>query len=303
MPLVQMSCKNCGAPLKREGDGYICAHCGTAVANVLDVAIDPSRGILTQAEFEEAVRARRALFTAEHGVLRVFDGQTEVCNAQLRQAERLVRQGKFYAVDEALRGVPDTIFAAERLRLLAEIGARDEAELSCWSGDLRTRAHFERLYASGGFEQKRLYDRIASSCAENERIGREIARGRALLRAQAYEDAEHYAAVMCAQYPLDARAWELLIAARCGKDADYDPQADLAFFLGCPNRTVLYGEALEGEALPRSIAPVISDRARAVAAHRHRKGAFLRKLLTGLAVLGGVGILALLWTMIDSLVG
>lgn len=304
MALVQMNCKNCGAPLERQGDAYVCPHCGSRVLDILDASVEAGADIVTPAEFGERLKAQKTAFVVDFGdTLRAFDAQTEAWNAQLRQALRLLQARKDYAVEEALRGVPDTLFAAERLRLLADVGARDEAELACWSGDLRSRPHFERVCATGDFEQKRLYERIAEECAENARIGKEIARGKVLLDSEAFADAERYAAVMCAQYPTDARAWELLIAARCGKDGEYDPQHDLSYFFRCPNCEIVYGVPLEGETLPRTLSPAVRDRVRAIASKKGSRSAPLRKVLAGVIVLAGIGVLALVWALIEALVG
>lgn len=301
MSFVQMNCKNCGAPLERQGDAYVCGHCGARVINILDADILAEGEVIGAAEFERKLKEQKELLVFEIGdTVRAFDAETEVVNAQLRQAARDLRDGKMYKVDETLRGVSDTVFAAERLRLLADAGARDETELAYWSGDLKKNRHFERVCALGDFEQKRVYERLAEICAENERAGKEIARGAALLNAQAYEDAEKYAAAMCAQYPTDARAWELLIAARCGKEESYDPSHDLKYFFRCPNERVLYGDPLEGETLPRTVSPVIADRLRAVRSKRNARSGLLRKVIGSVAVAVTLGILALVWALIEN---
>ena len=171
MPYIQMNCKNCGAPLERQGDSFVCGHCGSRVFRILDAKIEAGQDILSREEFEKALQEQKNTAGADLGDgLRRFDAGSGLLNAQLKQASVLLHDGKPYAVEEALEGVPDTIFAAECLRLLAQTGAKDEQSLSLWAGDLRSSEHFERVMALADFEQKRVYERIAAVIGRGEGV-------------------------------------------------------------------------------------------------------------------------------------
>lgn len=301
MPYIQMNCKNCGAPLERQGDSFVCGHCGSRVFRILDAKIEAGQDILSREEFEKALQEQKNTAGADLGDgLRRFDAGSELLNAQLKQASVLLHDGKPYAVEEALEGVPDTIFAAERLRLLAQTGAKDEQSLSMWAGDLRSSEHFERVMALADFEQKRVYEHIAAVCEENKKIADEIAQGNKLMKAQAYEDAERYAAVMCGFYPAKSRAWELLIAARCAKDKNYDPARDLEFFMRCPDFEMTYGRPLDG-VLPQNVSPIIRDRVRETERKKQKSAAFWKKAVTSAITLAGLAVLALVWAFLEKL--
>lgn len=301
MSLVQMNCKNCGAPLEKQGGEYVCKHCGARVLSVLDASVETGAEVIGAEEFERELQKRKSAFAVDFGTgYRVFEGATEVINGQIRQAARFLQSGKSYAVEEALRGVPDTVFAAERLRLLAAIGAKDEAELSYWAGNLHKTLHFERVLALADHEQRRVYERLAEVCAENARIAREIGEGMRLVEAQAYEDAERYGAVMCAKFAACARAWELLIAARCGRDRAYDPSADLAKCRRCPDFSMAFGEPLEGEDLPRSLSPLILERWREMKRKKQATSKWKGKFIGGLITAAGIALLVVIWTLIEK---
>lgn len=301
MPYVQMNCKNCGAPLERQGDIFFCSHCGARVLRVLDAKIEAGQDIVSLEEFEKAAQEQKEILAIDPGDgLRRFDAGSGLLNAQLKQASIFLHDGKPYAAEEALEGVPDTIFAAERLRLLAQTGAKDELSLSFWAGDLRALDHFERVLALADFEQKRVYERIAAACEENKKITDKIAQGNKLMKAQAYEDAERYAAVMCGFYPAKSRAWELLIAARCAKDENYDPAHDLEFFLRCPDFEMTYGRPLSG-VLPQNVSPIIRDRVRKIEGKKQKSAAFWKKAVASLITLAGLAVLAIVWALLEKL--
>lgn len=299
MPYIQMNCKNCGAPLERQGDIFVCSHCGTRVLRILDAKIEAGQDIVSREEFEAAAQEQKLTEDLGDG-LRRFDVGSALLNAQLKQASIFLHDGKPYAAEEALEGVPDTIFAAERLRLLAQAGAKDEQSLSCWAGDLRSLDHFERTMALADFEQKRVYEHLAAVCAENKKIADEIAQGNKLLKSEAYEDAERYAAVMIGFYPAKSLAWELLIAARCGKDENYDPAHDLGFFLRCPDFEMTYGRPLSG-VLPQNVSPIIRDRVRETERKKQKSAAFWKKAVFSVITLAGLAVLALVWAVLEKL--
>ncbi len=302
MPFVQMNCRNCGAPLERQGDAFVCGHCGAKVVRILDARIDGAEAVaVSTEEFEKAVQEQKNIAEAEvGGGLHRFDFGSGLLNAQLKQAAMLLHDGKANAAEEVLEGVPDTVFAAERLRLLAEKGAKDELSLSFWAGDLRASEHFERVTALGDFEQKRLYERIAAACEENKRIADEIAEGYALLKAQAYGDAVRYAAVMCGFYPAKSRAWELLIAAHCAADKEYDPARDLEFLLRCPDFEMNFGRPLSG-VLPQDVNSLIRDRVRSIESKKQRSAALWKKAVAAAVTVAGLAVLALVWALLEKL--
>ena len=127
-----------------------------------------------------------------------------------------------------------------------------------------------------------------------KKIADEIAQGNKLMKAQAYEDAERYAAVMCGFYPAKSRAWELLIAARCAKDENYDPARDLEFFMRCPDFEMTYGRPLDG-VLPQNVSPIIRDRVRETERKKQKSAAFWKKAVASAITLAGLAVLALVW--------
>lgn len=303
MALVQMNCKNCGAPLERRGTEYVCPHCGARVLDVVD-AEGTDAPVISAEEFEKILEEQKKGLVLEYGgELHELDAEGSAKRAKLHRAESLLRAGKPHEADLALEGLSDTLFPAVRLRLFAEAGARDEAELACWAGDVHALRWFDRVYALCDFEQRRVYDRIEKSCAENVGILKEIGQGMEVLRAGDVEEALRVALALCRKYPAKAKSWELLCAARCLADEEYDPTEDVGRFYRCPDCRILYGPPFEGEPFPRTGEKCIFERMREVERRKGAGKAVRAKIFGILLTALLLATAAVVWSALDSLLG
>ena len=303
MALADLKCTGCGAPLTARGNTYVCPYCGTTVVQIADAHVDANVQLLSPEEFRTRLEASRKTFVMAPGGGGVCDIDDAVLKGKLAYAAQLLHEHKAYEVSGALKGIPETVFEAERLRFLAEIGVRDETELAAYAGDIRQLPHYQTLLAAGNGSCRETYTYISGICLENARILEEIGKGMELLSAAQIDQALAYGEQMVRQYPSHARAWELLIAARCAKDGAYDPFADLGYLLACPDAelTVTGGEMVNG--IPRYIAPGIADRCHAIRQKRERSGAFVRDfLIRPLLLLLGIGALIGIWQLITFLI-
>lgn len=98
MSLVQMNCKNCGAPLEKQGGEYVCKHCGARVLSVLDASVEAGAEVIGSEEFERELQKRKSAFAVDFGNgYRVFEGATEVING------RFVRRRAFCRAERRMR--------------------------------------------------------------------------------------------------------------------------------------------------------------------------------------------------------
>ena len=302
MALVNMRCENCGAPLRENGDCYICEYCGSVVIHIPGGEGEYSEGMspgeLKQKLFESG-RSYTVVFPSEEE----GDIDAAIIRGKLRLAEKQLDEGNAYLAEETLKGLPEGYFPAERLRFLAFIGARDEAELAMYSGDIRKLPQFERLLTYCNEQNRETYIAIADVCLSNSRAAAEIDKGRQMILAGMKTEALDHAAAMVKKYPQHSRAWELLIEARCCSDPEYSPFADLEYFKACPDAVInVTGGAEDGAGLPLNISPLISSRCREIRKKQEINAKFIRDILIRPAVVVAV-ILALIgiWKLIDML--
>ena len=87
MSLVNMTCENCGAPLKKNGDHYICEYCGSVVIHIPGGEGEYSEGMspgeLKQKLFESG-RSYTVVFPSEEE----GDIDAAIIRGKLRLAEK-----------------------------------------------------------------------------------------------------------------------------------------------------------------------------------------------------------------------
>ena len=306
MALVEMKCQNCGAPLTERKNGYVCPHCGSFQLFIVDQDEEISALSMPLEEFRQKIKEKQRTFIlSRDGALKAVDIDSAIVRKKIEDAQSLLSEGKGYAVEEALRGVPEDNFAAERLRFLAETGARDEAELACFALDLKQCRHFADVLNLCDMQTRQTYEALEELCLENREILSQIGEGKRLLDAGLLEEGCAYANAMLQKYPTHAASWEIFIEANCKKDEKYDPFPDLEYLLSCPD-SLQYGYGAEKDyyGAPRGISAAIAQRCRKIAGKKQQKNAvFYRYILRPLIVLAGIGILIGVWKLIDVLLG
>lgn len=303
MALVEMKCTNCGAPMKASGGKFECEYCGTILLE-MPTGVEAERpDVLSVGEFKEKLEEGKRNFVVDFGGEAVADIDAEILKGRLKLAEEELRAGRANKVDEILKSVPDTVFAAERLRLLASVGVADETELAAYAGDLETNGHYTRATKLATPETKETYAYLADVCRQNVEVNAEIAKGREMLSLKMYDKGAEYATRMVSKYPTRARAWELLMEAKCLCDDKYNPFDDLEKFKLCPDAALaVTGGEEDADGIPRGISRVVAERCREVLKPVKSRRAFVSKyivapLLTAIGIAAVVGI----WKLIEYL--
>ena len=212
----------------------------------------------------------------------------------LRRASHLLEEGQF---ERAAEQIPaeDASFAAERLRFLAQMQVKGEAELACLPCDLSMKRGFERLCTLAG-ANSRVYAEIARSCAEKSVVYTRIAEGKTLLTQGKEEEAASLACKLIGKYPLCAGCYDLYAAVRCASDAQYDPVSALEKLSACPD-AFLYRRQKKF-----CFASQLQERVEKLAKRvPTKKQRLLRAALIWAGVLAGAAVVALVWTALEGL--
>lgn len=303
MALVEMKCANCGAPMKERDGRFECEYCGSLLLEFASLDGVEGAAVVSVDEFRKKMEESKRRYAVNLGGTALADVDGEILKGKLKFAEDELRAGRAYRVEGILKGVPDTVFAAERLRFFAETGAADETALAAYAGDVTAFEHYGTMTAAATEETRETYAYIAEVCRANAEADTEIAKGKEMLAVRMYAQGVEYAARMVAKYPSHAKAWELLTHARCLADGKYNPFDDLAKMKLCPDAAfaVMGGEE-DADGIPRGIAEPVAERCRAVLQPAKARRAFLWKyVLAPLLTLAGIGVLVGIWQLIDFL--
>jgi hypothetical protein len=63
---MSLLCDNCGEPLVKEGDHFVCRHCGSIYEENHDALLEGLASILGEAKMEKLAASRRLLYEASH---------------------------------------------------------------------------------------------------------------------------------------------------------------------------------------------------------------------------------------------
>jgi hypothetical protein len=63
---MSLLCDNCGEPLIKEGDHFVCRHCGSIYEENHDTLLEGLASILGEAKMEKLAASRRLLYEASH---------------------------------------------------------------------------------------------------------------------------------------------------------------------------------------------------------------------------------------------
>lgn len=305
MALVDMKCPNCGAPMHGREGRIECEYCGSLLLEFSALDGVEHADVVSVDEFKKRMEESKCRFAVDFGGTALCDVDAEILKGKLRFAEEELRAGRAYKVDGILKGVPATVFAAERLRLLAEVGAADETELAAYAGEITAFSHYATMTDAATEQTRETYAYIADVCRQNAAANAEIGKGKEMLAVKMYSEGAEYAARMVAKYPTHARAWELLMHAKCLADAKYNPFDDLAKMKLCPDAAfAVTGGEENADGIPGGISDVVAERCRNVLAPAKARRAFLSKyVVVPLLTLAGIGILVGIWQLIERLVG
>lgn len=302
MALVRMTCENCGAPLAESGGMFRCEHCGASYIRVADPTFGADAENISLGEFEKMLEENSVIFAVDRGEGKeLFDVGSEIVKGKLAFAHARLRDRAWSDAVAALDGVPEDVFAAERIRLLASAGAADETQLAAYSGDISELPHFENVKRLADERTRGAYERLADICRKNAVADEKIMKGMELVDAQAAESSLVYAKEMLRSYPAHAKAWGLYIAAKCLSDPTYDPTRDIGFMGKCPDFGYVFREETFS---PRVLAPVAAERYAAIEGKRNARSAALKKYVVGpffaaIAVAFGIAV----WKIAEALGG
>ncbi len=304
MKMVNMKCVNCGAALTQSGGHYKCEYCGSLYFRLTSDAELPDALSLSVEDFIGKVEENGKVFTVKLDDPSASDVDRTVLSGRLKKAEQSLSEGKSYMVFETLKDVPDTCFAAVRLKFLAEFGAKNESELSLYAGDVTRSRYYSALESAGDEATRATYRSIADMCLKNALIEKEIAKGKEMLAVGLYEEGLEYARNAVTAHPFRAKAWELFAQAKCLTDEKYDPTDDLKRLSACPDARInLTGGETDYYGAPENIAPVIAERCRAIYGKARSRSDFIfRYVVRPIIVIAAVGALISLWKLIEALV-
>ena len=190
MALVRMTCESCGAPLTQKEGMFRCEHCGASYIRVADPTFGADAENISLGEFEKMLEENSVVFAVDRGGSKeLFDVDSEIVKGKLAFAHARLRDGAWADAVAALDGVGQDVFAAERIRLLASVGAADETQLAAYSGDLSALPEFENVKRLADERTRNAYERLADICRSNAVAEEKIAKGMELVDAQAAESA------------------------------------------------------------------------------------------------------------------
>lgn len=303
MALINMKCKSCGASLS-VNDGYcVCPYCGSVYFRLIENGCVPDAETISLAEFEKKVidSSKEFFLSCARGVV---DADADLANSKIIAAGKALENFELYKISDILKDVPADNFAAARLRLLCAAGVRNENELCLYSGDLEKLAEYDAFLSLCDDDAKAAYKKIEEKCKENAKTSDKIKKGYEYIRIGETESGLRYAKELISFYPYNARAWELLIVAKCAADKNYDPSCDLEKLKTCPDFPLIAGTGQSDVyGTPVDISPAIRERCRTIKCARRSKATFFYKyLLKPLLVLIAVGALIGIWKLIELLV-
>ena len=304
MANVNMKCPNCGAVLKVKDDCFVCDYCGAIIVSMADTGC--AADFTSLEAFKKRIDGTKKTFILHIDVDKDKYIDDMIIKGKLKLAESYLKDGKFYRVSESLKGVPDTLFAVQRLLFLAEAGAKDELQLfAAYSGDITAFKHYNALVKSCGDENRRIYEHIARQCAENKKINAQIEKGKELINLNMPKEALSYAMEMRNKYPYYARAWELYIMAKSVSDEKYDPSEDLGFFMACPDaEPAITGGEVDYYGTPKNVSPIIYERCRKIKSKKYAwKKVTYKYLITPLSVLLFLFLMLGFWKILEAILG
>lgn len=305
MAFVDMKCKSCGATL-RVCDGYLtCDYCGSVYFRLSSDGIPDGAENTSLEEFLKKIDENTNTYCVNCSSGIISDADADLTASKLKAASKALENGEFYKVDDILKGLPRDMFAAARLRLLAAAGATSETQLCFFAGDLKKIKEYEDLLSCADDENNAVYSIVEQKCLENEKTVKEIAKGHEFLRIGQYADGLKFAEETVRKHPFFAKAWELLIKARCLNDEKYDPVEDLRRLQACPDASFAVSEnEKDVNGAPYGIDATIKERCRITAGKRNAKAEFFnRYLLKPVLVLIALGALIGIWKLIEALIG
>ncbi len=233
--LVDMKCPNCGAPMTGDGSKFSCPHCGTVMFDVVEAKIDEDVTVIAAEEFaQKLAENKRSFIINVNNKLEEFDVDTMVANKKIKDATEYLANGEFHKVSESLQGVNSNLFAVIRLLYLAIMKARDEYELTKYTGDI-AQFYYDNLLSLADEETKRTYNDIREYCLKKQSVKDEILKVEKLFEVKLYDDAEVYAKRMCRIYPQAALAWCELYKAKKFKNPKYNGKEEYKKALACPD--------------------------------------------------------------------
>ncbi len=131
--------------------------------------------VISPEEFQKKLDESKSQFIIKiDNDLKVFDARTEIINTRIKQAQAAVLEGKFAEVNELLSGVPDTIVAAERLRLLAVCEVHSESEFVYGADISKGQKYLDNILRLADEETVKTYQAIVKYNQENKNEAREI---------------------------------------------------------------------------------------------------------------------------------
>ena len=304
MALVNMKCASCGATLTAKDGCCVCEYCGSVYFEMTGDVAPFGADTVSLSEFTAKLAESGKQYTVNCSCGTFSDVDEALLKSKLKAAQEALDKLEPYRVADILKGTPDSA-ATLRLRLLAKVGARSEAELAFYAGDLNKFKEYRALLATCDDATKDVYAAIAERCDHNAENAKKIAKGHEFLRIGQYSDGLAYAKKLLDELPFTARAWELLIRAKCLADKDYSPLEDLKKLEACPDYALMAGKGEKDvNGAPYDVAPEIRERCRTVAGKtRAKSNFFYRYLLKPLLVLVAVGALIGIWKLIEAIAG
>lgn len=305
MTIVDMKCRSCGATLK-ACDGYmVCEYCGSVYFRLEKSSVPEGVDALSLGEFIKAADENLETYCINRAQGTISDADADLVGNKLKAAERALANAEFFKVKDFLKGVPDDLFAAERLRLLAAVNAKSETELAMFAGDLSAFDDYAKLTACCDAQTKDIYDTIRKKCLDNAKLLSAVAKGNELIRIENYAEALDYAKTLTSRHPFSSRVRALLIKASCFAVDGYDPTDDLKRLEACPDAAIALAVSdKDVYGVPINLDPSVRDYCRKFYSSKRRTGGFFAKyLLKPLLVLIAVGALIGIWQLISYLFG
>lgn len=243
MSQVNNTCPKCGANMQFKNGSFVCGYCGAMVLNVIDAKIDDDVTVMSADEFEKAIQSSATQIVVKiDDEIKIIDAHTAIANKRIGDAKEKLEQGDFNGVIDSLSIVEGEHLSVARLRILAMLGVKNEAQiisndfatnsrklefLSSLSGNLANSEQYAIIIKLADNETQETYKKISEFCLSQYLayvdLQTKSADVKALVNEGLKDEAILFAKNLCRTYPHNALSWKTL----CETLNAFNPKANL----------------------------------------------------------------------------
>ncbi len=230
MAIVEMKCPNCGSSMQLKDGQFFCPSCRTMMLHIIDAKIDADVSVISPEEFQKKLEeSKKSYIIKLESNVKVFDVDTEIINARIKNASVALENGEFGEIFGLLEGVSNKILSAERLRFLAKCEVKSESDFVYGANINQGKEHFDNIINQCDTTTRETYLKIASICEERYTREREtekkIGKAAELVTVGQFDSAFTYSQQICKEDPTNPFVWAwmaMMVWKKAKKSPDYE---------------------------------------------------------------------------------